>query len=215
MDIYPKNKLPIAEVKKFIIVFFSVGVLGFILPFTRDFFIIITPLALLLNTYLLAVYHKYHGLKELFVFLFIFSVGYILEVIGVNYGLIFGEYTYGSALGIKCFNTPLMIGVNWLFLTYSASAITDSLKLKKSIAIILAPLFMLIYDLVLEQVAPKMDMWHWHNEKVPLQNYIAWYIISLGFIMLIKAFNVKTPNPLGPTLFISQLLFFIILIFLL
>lgn len=208
---YPKNKIPTAEVRKFIIIFFSVGVLGFIIPFTKSLFITITPFALLLNIYLLAVFHKHYSLKDIMVFLIIFLSGYTLEVIGVNYGLIFGHYTYGSALGVKIFNTPLLIGVNWLFLTYSACSLTTFLKFKKWLSILIAPLFMLIYDLVLEQVAPKMDMWYWQDGEIPMKNYIAWYVIALCFILLINTFKIKTQNPMGPILFVCQFVFFVLL----
>jgi len=208
---YPKNMIPIAEVRKFIIIFFSVGVLGFIIPFSKPLFITITPFALLLNTYLLAVFHPHYGPKDLIIFLFIFFCGFTLEVIGVNYGLIFGHYSYGSALGIKLFSTPIMIGINWLFLTYSASSLTTFLKLNKWLSILIAPIFMLIYDIVLEQVAPKMDMWHWQDGDIPIQNYIAWYLIALCFVFLIKTFKIKTKNPMGPILFVCQFIFFLFL----
>ena len=103
MDFYPKNKIPIADVKKFIIIFYLVGFLGFVIPFTKALFITITPFALLLNTYLLAVYHHKYTFKDTFLFLLIFLSGYIIELIGVKTGFVFGYYTYGGALGPKLF----------------------------------------------------------------------------------------------------------------
>ncbi len=215
MELYPKNKIPISEVRKFLIIFYIVGLLGFIIPFTKAFFISITPFALLLNVYLLAIYHEKYTLKYVLIFLLIFISGYSIEVVGVKTGLIFGSYIYGNALGIKLFETPLLIGINWLFLTYTATSITEKLKIKKWFAIFVAPAFMLVYDIVLEQVAPKMDMWNWHNSEVPLKNYIAWYIIAFSFVLLLKAFKIKTSNPLSAILFICQFLFFTALTFLL
>ena len=215
MDFYPKNKIPIADVKKVIAIFYIVGFFGFVIPFTKALFIIITPFALLLNSYLLAVYHNKYTFKDIFFFLLIFIFGYVFEVIGVKTGLVFGCYTYGDALGLKLFETPVLIGVNWLFLTYTATAITDDLKMKKWLAVFVAPLFMLMYDVVLEQVAPKMDMWSWLNSEVPIRNYIAWYFISLCFMLLLKVFKIETKNPLAAVLFICQFVFFTLLTILL
>ena len=215
MELYPKNKIPIGEVRKFIVIFYIVGLCGFIIPFTKAFFITITPFALLLNVYLLAIYHEKYTLKYVLIFLLIYISGYCIEVVGVKTGLIFGIYTYGNALGIKLFETPLLIGVNWLFLTYTAIGITEKLNIKKWLALFVAPALMLVYDVVLEQVAPKINMWSWHNSEVPMRNYIAWYIIAFSFVLLFKAFKIKTLNPVSAILFICQFLFFTALIFLL
>jgi len=71
MELYPKNKIPISEVRKFLIIFYIVGLLGFIIPFTKAFFISITPFALLLNVYLLAIYHEKYTLKYVLIFLLV------------------------------------------------------------------------------------------------------------------------------------------------
>ncbi|GAB1415715.1 hypothetical protein MASR2M117_11210 [Paludibacter sp.] len=215
MELYPKNKIPISEVRKFLIIFYIVGLVGFIIPFSKPFFIIITPFALLLNVYLLAIYHAKYTLKYVLIFLLIFISGYSIEVVGVKTGLIFGSYIYGNALGIKLFETPLLIGVNWLFLSYTAISIAEKLRIKKWLTLFVAPALMLVYDIVLEQVAPKMDMWNWHNSEVPIRNYVAWYVIAFSFVLLLKAFKIKTSNPLSAILFICQFLFFTALTFLL
>ncbi len=199
------------EVKKFIIVFYTIGTLGFLIPFTRDLFIAITPPALLLNTYLLALYHKTYTAKIIGVFVCIFLAGFFIEVIGVNTGLVFGHYRYGNGLGLKLFDTPLLIGVNWLFLSYTSASLLNSFKINKNILVIIAPLLMLVYDLVLEQVAPKMDMWTWENSSIPLQNYIAWFFIALVFVTLLRLFKVNLENKLSTVLFLCQFVFFVVL----
>ncbi len=215
MNLYPKNKIPEKEVKKFIVIFYGVGTLGFLIPFTKGFFIAITPFALLLSTYLLAIYHKKYALKTIVIFVLIFLLGFFVEVVGVNTGLIFGNYKYGSGLGVKLFETPLLIGVNWLFLTYASVSVLSGLKINKNLALIFAPVLMLIYDLVLEQVAPKMDMWSWQNNDIPLQNYIAWFLIALVFVALIRVFKIDASNSMSKILLISQFVFFVLLMFIL
>ncbi len=215
MDLYPKNKIPLVEVKKFVVIFYVVGLLGFIIPFTKAFFVTITPFILILNVYLLAVYHKTYILKYIFIFLLIFLSGFVVEVIGVRTGLLFGHYTYGKALGIKFFDTPLLIGINWLFLTYTAVAITGNFIKKGWLNVFIAPLFMLVYDIVLEQVAPKMNMWSWQNSEIPFKNYIAWYIIGFVFVLLLEVLKIEIKNPLAAFLFLCLFVFFLLLTILL
>jgi putative membrane protein len=211
MDLFPKNTLPTKEVKKFILIFYTIGVLGFLIPWTNHFFITITPYALLLSTYLLLLYHDNYSRKDVLVFSAIAFLGFFIEVAGVNTGIIFGHYLYGNALGLKLFNTPLLIALNWLFLTYTAFAISMKICKSEMLQLLIAPSIMLLYDIVLEQLAPKMDMWSWQYSVVPLQNYIAWWIIGFLFVGFIKICKIETKNPVAILLFMSQLLFFIML----
>lgn len=208
---YPKNKIPTHEVQQFIYIFYTVGVLGFLIPYSKAFFITITPFALVLNLYLLAIYHTEYTLKTVSAFVLIFLFGFFIEVVGVKTGLIFGHYYYDRGLGLKVLETPLLIGANWLFLSYTSSSILRHLKVKKGLLLVLAPALMLMYDLVLEQVAPHMHMWHWENSSIPLQNYVAWYAIAFIMVALLQSFKVNTANSLAKPLFICQFVFFSIL----
>jgi len=216
MELYPKNRIAVSKLKKFIVSFYVIGLAGFLIPATKHIFIHITPLALLVTVYLLAIYHRPYTRNTLLLFLLIYFLGYFIEVVGVKTSLIFGSYEYGKALGIKVFETPLLIGLNWLYLTYiSVDIMKNSFKTKPWLTIISAPLLMLIYDIVLEQVAPKMDMWSWESSSAPIKNYVAWYIIGGVFVALFEIFKIEPNNPVAKVLFVSQFLFFFMLSFLL
>lgn len=215
MNLYPKSRIPVFEVKKFIVIFYIVGTLGFLIPYTKDLFIKITPFALILSVYLLALYHQKYTKKTITVFAIIYLLGFFVEVIGVKTGLIFGTYEYGSGLGLKVFKTPLLIGINWLFLTYTSVSILDHFKVNKFLTILLAPFIMLIYDFVLEQLAPKMDMWSWQDASIPVQNYISWYLIAAVFAAMLKVFKINTRNTMSGIVLICQFVFLVFLMLLL
>jgi bisanhydrobacterioruberin hydratase len=201
------------ETKIFFVVFYSVGIAGLIFPGSYSLFIALIPWSLLLNVICLALFH--HGpldVKTSFVFLFIclFSIG--VEIAGVNSQCIFGAYHYQESLGIRLFNTPLIIGLNWLFLTYSTSSVMEDVKMPVVIKITSAATLMVVYDIVLEQVAPKLEMWEWNNGIVPLRNYLVWFALAVIFHSLIKSFGIKTRNPLSLVILVSQFVFFIALI---
>lgn len=196
----------------FFIVFYSVGVAGILIPASRDLFVPLTPVALLLSAIALIFQHR-SGLNSstFLVFLFILMSGFFIEVLGVNSGLIFGEYKYGNALGFKWMDTPLMIGLNWLLLVYTSASLIQRTKLNRWLGAILATSLMLLYDVLLEPVAPKIDMWYWANPVAPLQNYIAWGLIALTYHLVIARFKIQIRNPLDITIFFCQVAFFLFL----
>lgn len=204
------------EVKKFFIIFYVVGMLGMLIPLSFELFKQLIPLTLLLNFGYLAYFHAKTQVKRAsLVYLFIFGFGLFIEIVGVNSGVIFGNYYYGKSLGWKIFETPILIGLNWLFLSYTSASVANKLKINKLAKIVLAALMMLILDLFLEKVAPKMDMWHWENDIVPIQNYVAWFAIALLFQTVLQQFRINTSNTLAGQLLLSQFIFFLILSFLL
>ncbi|TAJ09173.1 carotenoid biosynthesis protein [Marinilabiliaceae bacterium JC017] len=195
-----------------LIVFYLVGWLGMAIPAFTPLFIHLTPFALLVSFFILAVYHeKPLRLQTVIIFLVIYGSGYLIEMIGVNTHLIFGHYEYGQGLGFKLWNTPVIIGLNWLLLTYTSSAMVEKLPLPSWVQILLASLLMVVYDMVMEQVAPLMDMWYWLNSTIPVQNYLAWWIIATIFQILLRVFRLKITNPMALTIFLCQFFFFLLL----
>lgn len=195
-----------------LLLFYAVGVAGMVFDLTRPLFIQLIPFALLLSTFLLIINHK--GTKSLrmaIVFAVLYLAGYFIEVLGVNTGLIFGEYTYGSGLGWKELNTPLMIGVNWVVLVYTSAAILQSVGWKTPAVVIGGATMMLIYDLILEQVAPLMDMWTWSATNVPIQNYLSWWIIAAIMHLTVALNRLKFSNKLALSVILIQYIFFTII----
>lgn len=199
------------EIKVFIPIFYAVGIIGMLVPALFPLFIKLVPFALILSFLALAVFHHDRKQKSVFVFLAIYLLGFAIEVIGVNTGSIFGEYAYGNSLGIKLLNTPIIIGLNWLLLVYITSSVFEQFKMPNLTKIVLASALMVGYDFILEKVAPRLDMWQFTNDNVPLQNYIVWFNFSLVLHSLIKLFRVNTQNRLSLVVLISQFVFFLVL----
>ena len=189
--------------------FYTVGVAGIGIPLTQRLFIVLIPYALLLSFIAILLFHKsLHSGNTRFVFFTIILVSYLVEVVGVNSQLIFGKYIYGSGLGLKVFGAPLMIGINWAMLVYCSASIMERFRMPVVLQVIFASILMVLFDIVLEQVAPFLDMWYWNGNSAPLQNYLVWFILALIFHGLVKWKKVKTVNPLASAIFICQFLFF-------
>lgn len=194
--------------KLIIIVLYIVGGIGIIFSPFSSAFTKLTPVILVLSFIILLMFHNEKSNRSsLILFFLIYFMSFIIEVIGVNTGIIFGEYKYGDTLGFKMFNTPVIIGLNWLLLTYLASSIMENFDLGRFLKIFTASVLMLLYDVVLENVAPKLNMWEFNNSIVPIKNYISWFIIAIIFNTMIQFSRVSTSNKLSLTIFVSQLIF--------
>jgi len=192
------------------IVFYSIGVAGVWIPATQSAFIAMIPVVLLMSFVAILLFHRSLNTKNTrFVFFTIILVSYLVEVAAVNSQLIFGNYIYGNGLGLKVFSTPLVIGINWAMLVYCSASIMERFKLHVIVQIFFSSVIMILYDVVLESVAPFLDMWYWNRNTVPLQHYLAWFILALLFHGMVKWKKVKTENPLAPAIFICQFLFFV------
>ncbi len=192
--------------------YYLVGIVGILVPATRNLFISLTPFSLLLSLTLLFLFHHPYSRRFWLGSLLIFSLGFLIEVLGVRTGILFGAYLYGETLGIKLMHTPLMIGVNWLMLIYCTTYIAGKYVEPLYYRSILAASLMVVYDFALEPAAIRLDMWSWTGVAVPLQNYVAWFIIAFGLSYLAGRLQmVPRENKLALPLFFIQLLFFIIL----
>jgi putative membrane protein len=116
-------------------------------------FLQLTPVNLLLCFLLLLINHR--GFNTSFiVFIIITCVcGFLVEVAGVHTGMIFGKYEYGNTLGTKLFDVPLIIGINWFLLIYSAGTICEKLPYNKYIKSLIGAVLLVMLDVILEPVA--------------------------------------------------------------
>ena len=207
-----KKQINLKRVQYIIILFYLAGTIGLLWKPTQFFFIRLIPAALLLNAIILFAFHKPKNIKyDLAAFLLIFLGGLGAEIIGVKTGLLFGNYIYGNSLGFKIYGVPVIIGINWLVLVYAANGWL-SRYLKSPLTLMLSTAGALVlYDLLLEIMAPRLAMWYWQNGMATGKNYFDWFLLALIFSTILKAFKVNTRNQLTSTIFLTQFIFFFIL----
>jgi putative membrane protein len=196
------------EATKFLIIFYIVGTVGFLIPQTREIFEKLIPVSLIINIFMLLLFHKIYNAKHLIFFASIIIVTIAIEAIGVQTGQLFGAYIYGASIPVKVFGTPVLIGVNWLMLTYGAVFLIRSKKALRKLLPILVGLLMAGFDYVMEPVAMKTDMWTWMFNEVPLQNYVMWFVVATVIGGCYELFNINTDNKIAGRIFVLQLAFF-------
>jgi putative membrane protein len=175
----------------------------------NEFFLSTTPYVLSLTLLLLILNHDLSYKKSKTGLILIFLFGLIVEILGVNYGLFFGEYSYGANLGPKIYEVPYVIGFNWVLLIIATGSVSDKLiKGKEIYKILFASFLMVLIDLFIEKSAPKLDFWEFVISPVPFSNYLWWFIFSLCFqYIFFKTVKTKEYN-LSSNILVIQFLFF-------
>ena len=175
----------------------------------NEFFLSTTPYVLSLTLLLLILSHDLSNKKSKIGLMLIFLFGLIVELLGVNYGLFFGDYSYGDNLGSKIYGVPYVIGFNWVLLIIATGSVSDKLiKGKEVYKIIFASFLMVLIDLLMEKSAPKLDFWEFVISPVPFSNYLWWFIFSLCFqYIFFKTVKTKEYN-LSSNILVIQFIFF-------
>lgn len=188
-----------------------VGIIGLLSPF-QEYFRLLTPFNLLVSAFLLWLNHTDRSRSFLVFALLSIILGYVVEVIGVQTGIIFGAYSYGSTLGPKLFDVPVIIGLNWLLIIYSIGVLTGSIAMPAWLRILLGATLAVFVDMLIEPVAIRFDFWSWEQSIVPLRNYLGWFIVSSILLTLFHWFKIKTDNKAALPYYFIQLFFFLILV---
>lgn len=156
----------------FLILVYVSGSIGFVL--NPDFFSPFTPFTLILTCFVFLIYSPAPVPKFIFSFFSIAFLGFAVEVIGVKTGFIFGHYSYGNGLGYKLLDVPLIISINWAMLICAGIITVSSFIANKLTVLIVTSLLITLIDLLIEQVAPKLDFWKFEHGLAGLHNYLGW-----------------------------------------
>ena len=169
-----------------------------------------TPATMLLILGLLFVAFPINSVGKIALFSTIVVVSIFAEWLGVNYGLIFGDYHYGENLGPKIGGVPFLIGTNWAVLTFVSGQISGRWFNNKLLAALSGAGLMLFLDFFMESSAPVFDFWYWHIGYPPLQNYIGWFLLALMFHLLFQKLKIQGSTFFSYHLYASQLAFFLV-----
>jgi len=196
-----------------VLVHFS-GAIG-IAFFNPSFFVPFTPVNLFLMLLLLILNEQPINLRFVQASLMAVVVGMTTEMIGVNTGLLFGNYSYGEVFGRKLFGVPVLIGINWFCIVYTAHVVARKfngklIKGKLSIALFTAAIAT-SFDWVMEPVAMQLGFWNWNDGQIPIFNYASWFVISFAVSVAFGYMKIEANNKFAPYFLMIQGLFFLFL----
>ncbi|MCS6821645.1 MAG: carotenoid biosynthesis protein [Microscillaceae bacterium] len=192
-----------------VIAMYVVGFIGLTFEGLRPFFEPLIPLNLIGTLAILLFFHQEWNRTFVFVACIVALAGFWVEVLGVQTKQIFGDYQYEYALGLKLWDVPVVIACNWLLLVYATSGMVYTWQIPKNFMPATAALLMVGLDFWIEPVAIKYGFWSWKSNTVPLQNYVAWFLVSWGFTWLFFNTKFSKYNPLALTIYLANLGFFL------
>lgn len=129
-----------------------------------------------------------------------FIIGLLFEIIGVNFGVVFGgNYWYNpNSLGPIIFGVPVLIPFFWSFFIYTGYLITSSSlvwlniskpsRLNKKIwllllLIIIDGLIVTAIDIFMDPIMVTNNNWTWVNGGtyfgIPIGNFVGWFIVTM------------------------------------
>jgi putative membrane protein len=194
----------------FLIIIYTVGVIGLNTNW-GDEIAALTPYTLGLSAIVLLLNHREWNRYFVIFIIFTSISGYLIELIGIETRLIFGNYTYGETLGYKLYGVPVVMGLNWFLMVYSCGMVANLFRFGLFLKSVVGAFLMVILDLSLEPVAVNLDFWTWENGIIPIQNYIAWFIVAFVLLIYFHKLELKKMNRIAVGLFIIQYIFFFIL----
>lgn len=151
-----------------------------------------------------------YGRLGLVVAAIIFSSSWLIEHIGVTTGFPFGVYEYTDVLVPKIMGVvPMAMSFAWLLVVPASIGVTNRLLEKgqpspppltreppgrKVFSIGMAASLATLLDIVIEPAVghvPITNYWIWMDENgvyydVPLSNFVAWWLVSLVFVLLLR-----------------------------
>lgn len=191
-----------------LLLFYISGTIGIALKDYQQFFLPLTPLNLMLTLFIFLKVNNDFSKKFLLLSAIIFIIGFAIEAIGVATGVLFGNYNYGELFSFKIFETPILIGVNWLFLSLSAFGVVQYFTNKSYFLIVIPALIMTGLDFFIEPVAMKLGFWNWENNIIPLQNFVMWFITSIVIHSIIFYIKLKINAKVSAAIIVAQFIFF-------
>ncbi|MDR0136396.1 carotenoid biosynthesis protein [Metabacillus idriensis] len=132
--------------------------------------------------YFIRSYGQTKGLaiSALIVFFSIFA-----EHLGVEYGILFGDYYYTQDFGPKLIGVPIAIGFAWLMVIASSHALAKVIAYNQNVILyVLTGSFLaVLMDLIIDPVAYEVkEYWVWQAESfyynIPFSNFAGWFIVA-------------------------------------
>jgi len=113
--------------------------------------------------------------------------GFAVELLGVHSGFPFGHYRYGSSLGARVGDVPLVIALAWPMIAWPAALIARRLVTSFTARVALGGWALATWDLFLDPQMVAAGHWRWRYPSphlpgvptVPLTNYAGWLGVSL------------------------------------
>jgi len=117
-------------------------------------------------------------------------VSFLAEWVGVHTGWPFGTYSYGSGLGPKALDVPILVPIAWTMMAWPAAVAARHLVSRPPLVFLVTAAALAGWDLFLDPQMVRDGHWRWSYDSespalqgIPLTNLAGWLLV--GFVIAI------------------------------
>lgn len=149
--------------------------------------------------------------KTLVFFVITAGVSWGYEQMGVETGLIYGDYYYTDYLGYKMGHVPIIIPLAWFMMIYPSYIIANIIFSKKSllhqnrlsqiiVLSLLSAIVMTAWDFVIDPYlsGPTVNAWVWEKGGayfgIPIHNFFGWILTTFSIYLIYRIFESKVTS---------------------
>jgi uncharacterized membrane protein len=159
--------------------------------------------------------------RSLIMFALSFIVAFTAEALGVNFGLVFGNYYYTPVLGPSFFGVPFLAALAWEPIVYASFCLGDILagwgeNLFPSLLRNTSPLWVATigalattaWDMMIDPIAVGQGWWIWEDggpyvpyvaNGVPISNFLGWLLVAFVINLIYRRITNKVEKPVTST----------------
>jgi putative membrane protein len=159
-----------------------------------------------------SLFHAWYAIgwrRTLVFFVITAAVSWGYEQVGVETGLIYGNYYYTDYLGEKIGHVPIIIPLAWFMMIYPSYMIANlifskkpflqNIKISKIILLsLLSAGIMTAWDSVIDPYlsGPTVNAWVWEDSGpyfgIPIHNFFGWILTTFSIYIIYRIFENKT-----------------------
>jgi len=159
-----------------------------------------------------SLFHAWYTIgwrRTLVFFVITATVSWGYEQVGVETGLIYGNYHYTDYLGQKIGHVPVIIPLAWFMMIYPSYMIANLIFSKKPflqktkisqilLLSLLSAVIMTAWDSVIDPYlsGPTVKAWIWEDSGpyfgIPIHNFLGWIITTFTIYTIYRIFENKT-----------------------
>jgi putative membrane protein len=156
------------------------------------------------------------ALRELPELIIAAILGFVIEVVGVWYGFVFGHYEYTDALRPKFLGVPLVMACAWMVLFAYIRRLMTLVNWSPWAKVVTSSCWITLIDLVIDPLAAGgLDYWRWKESGsyygIPWHNFIGWFAASLMLFGLAEMGRRQTYRAIVGSVGLSIILFFTVI----
>lgn len=164
---------------------------------------------LLLSFVALLGFHKKWSREFVIAMLLIGASGFLLEVLAVKTGYVYGYFLFGPTLGYSFWETPVLLAAIWAGNIYASRQIGTMIAKDTFVVSLVSAALVTLLVFFMEPFAVREGMWSWNGSAIPRHKYIGTFISTLVFQYIFSKSVKLPPNKLALPVYLIQLGFFV------